>query len=217
MGRRRNGHRRCCSTGKCAKWVAQLCCSRTKKARRTSERSQPCRPWRRWRLWPASSRWLLGRRRNRAEDVAVGPQPDLGSTGDENDRRASIRTLIWFYFLAIVPLLVLAANAPPAGAPVRLELTGLPWAAMDYFKELQGFADRIRSIEPGTYFSRLYEVCVYRTANAAVQCGAIARRRVTYDLRGYHAGVLATHTTHSTFFTSELLYAILSRSQQRAG
>eukprot|EP00752_Nemacystus_decipiens_P006456 g5814.t1 len=28
---------------------------------------------------------------------------------------------------------------------------------MDYFKELQGFAERIRSIEPGTYFSRLYQ------------------------------------------------------------
>lgn len=30
--------------------------------------------------------------------------------------------------------------------------------AMDYFKELQGFADRIRSIEPGNYFTRLYQV-----------------------------------------------------------
>eukprot|EP00903_Cladosiphon_okamuranus_P008775 g8406.t1 len=28
---------------------------------------------------------------------------------------------------------------------------------MDYFKELQGFADRIRSIEPGIYFSRIYQ------------------------------------------------------------
>lgn len=41
---------------------------------------------------------------------------------------------------------------------VQLDSTELRWAAMDYFKELQGFADRIRSIEPGNYFSRLYQV-----------------------------------------------------------
>lgn len=29
---------------------------------------------------------------------------------------------------------------------------------MDYIKELQGFADKLRSMDPGMYFSNVYQV-----------------------------------------------------------
>lgn len=86
---------------------------------------------------------------------------------------------------------------------------------MDYFKELQGFADRIRSIEPSTYFSRIYQVGVCVETCGGMTINIDSASRVVYSSLYVYAvrPWVFLHTIDYVFsLASGLLSLVLSRA-----